>query len=183
VESFQAELLAARTSEEESLQAVLAARTRDVEFWQDKLQNAASEEEVESFQAELLAARTSELHARVESLEAVLATRTRFVVSLQAELDKRNCAVCDKYSESRVDLLEALLAARISEVESLQTVLAARVESLQAVLDTRTSEVELLKAAQGNLTCGEVKSSYNASGCCRSAGGQPENRFTFVDGR
>ena len=55
--------------------------------------------------------------------------------------------------------------------------------SLEADLDARTSEVESLEAARDNLTCGEVKSSYNASGCCRSAGGQPENRFTFVDGR
>ena len=176
VESLEAKLLAARTARVDSLDPVLAAQTARVDFLQAELLavlargksleaelDAGTSEEVESLEAKLLAiaART----ARVDLFQIALAERTSEVKSLEAAIDagKSNSGTSWHYK--------------------LQHARETRVGLLKAVLDTRTSEVKSLQAARGNLTCGEVKLSYNASGCCKSVGGQPENRFTFVDGR
>merc|ERR1712166_149191 len=135
-----------------------------------------------------------------EGLEAELAAKTSQVVSLQAVLadTENNC-------QGQIQILQALLVEKEAKLAECQTKIAnsiifmdtleadsaacstaaaasaSHVDELEADLDAAASEVESLEAARGNLTCGEVKSSYKASGCCRSAGGQPENRFTFVD--
>jgi len=138
--------------------------------------DAGTSEEVESLEAKLLAARTAE----VELLQAELAEQNSEVESLQAARLAASTSNSDGVVSFNYDFFKRLDAALQA---ARRAVLDARVESFQAILATRTSEVESVKAARGNLTCGEVKFSYNASGCCVRAGGHPEKRFTFVDGR
>ena len=106
-----------------------------------------------------------------EGLEAELAAKTAEVVSLQAVL-----ADTENNYKGQIQSLQGELAVTQGELAAAADAAAAsasRVVSLEADLDARTSEVESLEAARVNLTCGEIKSSYNANGCCRSAGGQP----------
>merc|ERR1712166_1465426 len=114
-----------------------------------------------------------------EGLEAELAAKTSQVVSLQAVL-----ADTENNYQGQIQILQALLVEKEAKLAECQTKIANSIvfmDKLEADIDAAASEVESLEAARGNLTCGEVKSSYKASGCCRSVGGQPENRFTFVD--